>query len=395
MVSQFNQGSNAGRLFPAVDNEQADEKTGTRIVQLTDFRAHSNHLYFTNSGWVDEQQLLFNSDRGGSHNLYSVDLDSGRITQLTDLSEPNFEHRQLGVTAAVNPKVSEVYFWYGNHMLSLNLTNLKLTTLFEAPEGFNSLTSHASVTADGQYVCTSITEDVEETTTAGIWNEEPVTRIMRIPVAGNDPADVVHEETTWLSHSNASPTQPHLMTFAQEGPWDQTTQRIWGLDLNTGETWKIRPEIPGEEIGHEYWLTNGEDIGYHGRHEDGTAFYGVTTYDNTAKIEEELPADMLEYGKKGTQVHFHSNTRDLVVADGSPDYPYLILWQLDEQGMGYETPRLLARHDLSTFKFGRLHVHPRFSPDGSQVLFLSDRTEYANLYIADIPDVEELPLADI
>lgn len=394
MAYKFQQGPQAGRLFPAVENEYVDPETDAEVRQLTDFSAHSNHVYFTNSGWYDEgRRLLFNSDRDGTHNLYSIDLETGLITQLTDLPSPDFQYRHLSVSAAVNPTTDDVCFWFGNYLQRLETDTLHLETIYEAPDGFNAHTSHASVIADGQYVCTSLTEDVPQTTTAGIWNAEPVTRIMAIPIDGSGEAEVVHEESNWLSHSNTSPTDPNLLTFAQEGPWDQTSQRIWGANRETGEVWKIRPEAPGEEIGHEYWLANGTDIGYHGRTGDGEAFYGITRYDNEGAIEQMLPSDILRYGKKGTQVHFHSHTRDLVVADASPEFPYLLVWELSDDGRSYGPTRKLARHDMSTFDFGRLHVHPRFSPDGSQVLFLSDRSEYANLYLVDVPDIAGLPLA--
>jgi len=38
-----------------------------------------------------------------------------------------------------------------------------------------------------------------------------------------------------------------------------------------------------------------------------------------------------------------------------------------------------------------LHVHPRFSPDGSQILFASDATGYGNLHLIDMPNFDALP----
>lgn len=394
MTTTHTQGPQAGRIFPAVSSEYNDPETGVSVRQITDFAAHSNHLYFTNSGWYDEERrLLFNSDRDGTHNLYSADLESGVVMQLTDLQKPTGDSPHLGKNAVIHPGQHEAYFWYGDDLLVLHLSELTLERLYELPDGYSASSAHNSITADGRYICTSVTEQVDATTTEGKWNARPVTKFVRISVSDGD-AEVFYEEQNWLSHTNTSPTQANLLTFAQEGPWDQTDQRIWALDMDTGETWKIRPESPGDEIGHEFWLSNGLDVGYHGRDTHGTAFYGVTRYDNEDRVEQSLPDGLLEYGEKGTQVHFHSISRELVVADGSPDYPYLILWRLNERGDGYGVPKLLVRHGLGTFKFGRLHVHPRFSADGSQVLFLGGRTEYTNLYLATVPDPEELPVAD-
>lgn len=393
MGTPITQGPQAGRLFPSVDVEYTDSETGTEVRKVTDFAAHSNHLYFTNDGWYDgDRRLLFNSDRGGAHNLYSVDLETGRITQLTDLPALDRAYAHFSRNAAVDAANDDVYFWYGERLVALDLETLSLEVRYETPEGFTYMGAHNSVTADGRYVCTSIRESTDADSSAERWAAEPVTRILRLPTVGGD-AEVVHEESTELSHTNASPTHPDLITYAQEGPWDQTSQRIWGLNLKTGERWKIRPEEPNEMLGHEYWLRNGEDVGYHGRYADGQPFFGITRYDNEDRVEEPIPRTLFDHD--GPRGHFNSRSRDFVVSDGTPAVPYLFCWRRDSDDGGYDRPRKLVRHGTSTFDFGRLHVHPRVSPDGTQVLYCSDRTEYANLYLVDVPDAGALPVADV
>jgi oligogalacturonide lyase len=38
-----------------------------------------------------------------------------------------------------------------------------------------------------------------------------------------------------------------------------------------------------------------------------------------------------------------------------------------------------------------LHVHPRFSPHGDQILFASDAGGYGNLHLVHTPDFDSLP----
>lgn len=45
----------------------------------------------------------------------------------------------------------------------------------------------------------------------------------------------------------------------------------------------------------------------------------------------------------------------------------------------------------SSVHIRKVHVHPRFDPDGSRVLFTSDATGYGNLYLAEVPAFETLP----
>jgi oligogalacturonide lyase len=47
----------------------------------------------------------------------------------------------------------------------------------------------------------------------------------------------------------------------------------------------------------------------------------------------------------------------------------------------------------SSMHFQQVHPHPRFTAEGKQVLYTSDRSAYGNLYLVDVPeDVGSLPL---
>ncbi len=41
--------------FPAEQKEIKDRNTGVTIRQLTNYKGHSHHFYFTNPGWFDEK----------------------------------------------------------------------------------------------------------------------------------------------------------------------------------------------------------------------------------------------------------------------------------------------------------------------------------------------------
>jgi oligogalacturonide lyase len=58
---------------------------------------------------------------------------------------------------------------------------------------------------------------------------------------------------------------------------------------------------------------------------------------------------------------------------------------------GMEGPQILCKH-RGSFHVQKIHVHPRFTPDGTQVLFTSDMSGYGNLYMVEVPEFESLPL---
>jgi len=369
--------------FPTFPSESAtfqDRVTGVTLRRLTDYLGHHNHLYFTNPGWyAGGRKLLVEGDRANRRNLFGIDLESGAIEQLTDGEPTRFQ------TAYVNPKRDEAYFWRERRLVALDLSSGGERPIAETEPDWR--TSMVSVTADGRHVVTSASEPVEmpfkeelETGYVGFRERHaamPLSRIYKAPVDGGR-AEVVHEEDYWIGHVNASPAQANLITFCHEGPWDKVDQRIWGLDLDSGKTWKIRPEAPGEAIGHEYWLADGRSIGYHGRTQAGPVF-GFIGHDNADHIEAPFPDD---------SQHFHSNARELVVGDGS-GAPYLLLWSFD--GERFSEARVLATHRGSRH-IQRLHVHPRVSPDNRYVLYTSDHTGYGQVCLAEIPeDLQNLP----
>jgi oligogalacturonide lyase len=374
-----------GSQFPAEWREFEDLQTGVKVKQLTNYKGHSHHLYFTNSGWYTDgsaQKLLFGSDRCNTTNLFSLDLSNGQIVQLTEFDSGQSDF----LFASINPRHPEVYFWHQRSLFALDLHTLEQRTLFHVPDGY--AVNMTSVTADGANVCAGIYEDLSAHFKVDLlhgyvgfteyWQAMPQSKILQISTETGQ-ARTVFVENYWIGHVNASSTMPHIATFCHEGPWDRVDQRIWGIDLRDGRTWKIRPTEPGEQVGHEYWFMNGEQIGYHGRRLSGESFYGSIRYDNS---------EQMEVSFEGNSMHFHSNDSRLIVGDGTRDQPQLLLWRFS--GSQFEGPRVVLTHH-GTFQIQQLHVHPRFSPDGTQILFVSDMAGYGSLHLIDTPEFDSLP----
>lgn len=371
---------------PSETRTYADSVTGVPVKQLTDHLAHSYHLYFTNPGWWDgAKRLLFGSDRGNSSNLYSIELAGGTITRLTDNPPGTAGSFQ---NASVNPLRDEAYVWYGRRLLAIDLRTGHQRPLLECPDGWTG--SGTTCTADGRFVCGVLRQQVDVGPVdlgAGyigfraIFAAHPLCRIFAVPTDGADhQPEILHQEHAWIGHVNTSPRRAELLTFCHEGPWHLVDQRMWVLDRSSGRVWKLRPQQPGEAVGHEYWMTDGETIGYHGKR-DGAAFYGCIRYDNSARIEVPFPHD---------SNHFHSNTPELIVADG-PQHgltPYVLLCRFD--GRQVDGPRVLCVHRGSRH-IQHLHIHPRFTPDGRQVVFTADPRGYGQVFLAEVPPFEDLP----
>jgi oligogalacturonide lyase len=244
----------------------------------------------------------------------------------------------------------------------------------------------SNCSADGKYVYFGTWEDLSHLFEVDLlrgyvgfnetWEAKPHSKIVKVATDGSH-HEVVFEENYWIGHVNTSPTRPDLLTFCHEGPWHMVDNRIWCLNVETKEVWKIRPRThPGERVGHEYWYADGETIGFHGSRADGSAFLGHVRYDNTRLVERDFS---IHTG------HIHSNDENLIVGDGGG---VIKLWKWN--GETYEGPRILTEHK-SSMQTQHSHPHPRFNKEGTQVLYTSDITGYCNIYLVDIPPFDNLP----
>ncbi|MCK6579346.1 MAG: oligogalacturonate lyase family protein [Anaerolineae bacterium] len=371
-----------------------DAYSGREVIQLTDFLGHSNHPYFTDPCWINARSFFFMSDRENQSNLFRYDLDSGLITQLTDFTTRG---RSYGCWSVPNQRV---YYWRDAKIMELDPETFEEREIYRAPEGMEP-ESRANPTADGRYVISRLQEAVPQDRPSvayaysrfhELFHRKPLTQIIRVEVATGR-MDILHEDKCYITHINTSPALPDIMTFCHEGPWHLVEQRIWGLNIQTGETWKIRPQDDGLDfaVGHEYWFADGRRIGYHGfpRDQKGEHVFGHLNWDNSGHTEVRFPY---------RSTHFCSLDETLIAGDGSPAavfshqgvaQPFIQLFKWD--GEAYTGPRILAYH-RSTFNDQHAHPHPRFSPDGRYVLYSSDLTGYANMYLVEVGAFDELPV---
>lgn len=374
----------AGRKWVSELIDSRDPVTGARMRQLTNYLGHSNHFYFTSPCWYDHgRKLVITSDRENRTNFYGVDLQSGELAQLTDLDPAQGSIGAQSMTK--NPCCEEIYYNQGKTVFALDLETLARRPLFTIPPGYTP--QPASATADGKYLITGYTQDLSDRFDVDlghgyvgfeeIWAAHPHCVIVRVSLeTGN--SEAVFQDRCWLGHLNTSTKLPHIMTFCHEGPWHKVDHRIWGLNLQTRQTWKIRPTAAGERVGHEYWMDDGEHIGYHGYIAEGT-IYGSIRYDNMEQVE--APFEFHSW-------HFHSHRLDYVVGDGDAQNPYLLLWRMKEGR--FEGPKALIWH-RGSFHTQRQHVHPCFSADGKQIVYTADPQGYGQVFIVDIPAWDTLP----
>jgi oligogalacturonide lyase len=381
-----------GKVYRDPEFRYIDSHSEREVLQLTNYLGHSNHFYFTDPCWFnDDRSFVFSSDRENQSNLFRYDLDDGRITQMTDLKGAG------GANGCVSAANQKIYFSWQGAIHELDLKTLEEREVWRETAPM-LIRGRSNPTADGKYLCVMLMEDQPEETARISFSYSrfreffelgPLSQIMRIEIATGE-AEVIHEDSRYMGHVNTSPALPNILTFCHEGPWNLIDQRIWGLDILTGETWKVRPQDGDFSIGHEYWFADGVTVGYHGRSREkgGNHVFGHIKWDNSEHVEDNFPFH---------STHFHSLDEKLIVGDGSPASvftsesnarPYIQLFRWD--GERYVGPKILSFH-RSTFNNQHAHCHPRFTPDGKAVLYTSDLSAYSNMYLVEVGDFDQLP----
>ena len=383
---------NPFEVLPPERRSFEDRVSGVNVWQLTNYKGHSEHPYFTDNGWYDnDKRMLFVSDRNNARNLYSIEMESGEISRLTDMRPGE----NLRCPMHVNQQLNETYYQYKGCVYALNLSTLDARPIYILPTGFNF--GGARPTGDGKYVVGGLSEDLSSTIKANlaasyigfreIHAAKPDCRIVRIDLSNNK-AEEVWQEKCWVGHVNPSLTIGKYLTFCHEGPWNLVDHRIWLLDMSTGKAVKFRERrVEGEQIGHEYWFADGEHIGYqvHTPQAEGNSisYLGFAKYDGSGEIE--APAVRVP----GPD-HIHSVNFDFVVSDTGKSikgYKY--------NGKSFDGPRIITMHDGS-FDWGAHHPHPSISRDGKNVVYNSTASGYCNIYMTAIPeDFNALPPLEI
>ncbi|WP_260928846.1 oligogalacturonate lyase family protein [Novosphingobium sp. 9] len=196
----------------------------------------------------------------------------------------------------------------------------------------------------------------------------------------------VYGSTDWLNHLQFSPTDPNLLMFCHEGPW-QKVDRLWLLHLDRPSTppVKIHTRTMNMEIaGHEWFSEDGKTIWYDLQTPRGQDFW-VAGYDIATGHRTQYHLIRNEWS-----VHFNRNADgslfsgdgggpDMVAHAGDGKWLYLFTPHAVIPDAGIPSPHSEALIQPGTFTAEklvdmgkqdyRLEPNGKFSPDGKWLIF--------------------------
>jgi oligogalacturonide lyase len=223
---------------------------------------------------------------------------------------------------------------------------------------------------------------------------------------------LIQHSTDWINHLLFSPTDPGLLMFCHEGPW-QKVDRIWMIRVNDAnpQPYLVHKRSMLMEIaGHEFWGLDGETIYYDWQPIKGEDFYlGAMNLQTKRKYAYHME-------RKDWSIHFNVNEgATLFTGDGgdpgqvarAKDGEWINLfhpeWRRNEGGLdepGFITPGMFHTERLVNMQHHNYKLEPnvRFSPDSKLIFFTSNMFGPSYVFAvetdkapADAKDIESTP----
>jgi len=257
---------------PAVPDEIRDPDTGARLIHVSRVpNDRSGVIYFTqHSTTSDSRRVLFHTQFEDKwRHLYTFDLYSHDVVPLvTD---------RLTANQDFSPRTNNVYYIADHAVWSVNIDHPQPHKIADLPKEW-STGAGVSVNADETLVAGSTELDLPAPHAAApstgpamapetkrlksmssTFNAHRNNMLYTVDLRTGD-VKVIHQINTWLGHVQFSPTDPSLLMYCHEGPWEKV-DRIWTIRIGEKEPQLVYKRTEPREIaGHEFWSPDGKTI---------------------------------------------------------------------------------------------------------------------------------------
>jgi len=381
-----------GTLYPPEWRTYRDSQTGREVTQLTNSSAEDYHPYFYNPAVTpDGRYLIFFSERTGLSNIFRIDLRSGEIVQLTDTHPARAEYwpfteavRGAGACLAViGSGGREAFYFEGVELWGVEIESLRARRLLTLPMDRRPSILHADV--EGKALVFSTWDEAlfmerSQRAYAGEqfpddkFFQETTSTIVRVDAATGRAEEILRREKFWINHVLINPYDRNLILFCHE--YSELPDRMWLLNVATGECEPIPGQGADEWYQHEFWSTDGQRVCFHGGRlgDEANGFCGWCSPSGAEyhKFEHDTP------GRAYAHYNLHPDGATMIT-DGEVRPGCVSRVRLKDGRQEFE---VLCRHD--SYRFGdeqRCHPHPSFTPDGRGVVFTSNHTGTSNIYM--------------
>lgn len=388
---------------------EKDSLTGVEVVRITDNKGIYDRPYFTTRQFDKAgKYTLFVSDFTGTSvvknpdapaigkvgfgELFLLELETGTALQVTQGEAIKMGH---GAHAMMGPDGTKAYYYSNEWVKEVDLDTLESRELMEVPcmYNFHSL----SITDNGRYLAFSVVEEVPLLTSRFAnplaeaapgarerFFKQPSSLVIRYDLEQNS-AEVVFGGHHRITHTSLKPDDGDCVLYCHDGPW-HLVQRMWTARVSTDEVKPLLMQQHNlEGVVHEFFTPSGR-IGaqYSYRYKPDMPFFMFADvfldFDGGNQQRYYYPYLRPGHVSVNCSETLGVGDRAMLSADMKESERYLSLIEYNSADYRAEVS-LLCAHDTSGRKSA--HVHPVFTPDGSRIIYSSDKEGKLNIYMVE------------
>ncbi|MEP7029348.1 MAG: oligogalacturonate lyase family protein [Pseudolabrys sp.] len=339
-----------------------DMRSKRKVRQVTDHPSIHHHPFFFVPAYDKAcTKLIFVSCRTGAPQIFYEDRTAGELVQVTD--RPDLADWSI----YPSPDGRFAYFTAGTGAWRVNLDDFSETQLAD----FGAVEMREKGMVGAAMGTTALSA-------SGRWWAIPVktgkvSRFILIDTVDGGSRVILERDT--IGHPQFCPADDNLILYA--GP---LTDRVWTVARDGSNNRRVyEREDKMQWITHEVWLPGRKAIAFVDWRR------GMRLIDiNSGKAEwlHRFPAWHAAPDASGARfvcdTNFPDNGLHIIPLGGEPEF--LCASDATSEGAHWAHPFPYNDGPVAVEARQHTHPHPRFSPDGSRVVFTSDRTGFAQIY---------------
>lgn len=363
--------SYVGKVWLSEKITWIDEEYGHEITKWTSNKFRSWPLYFNVESFIDDNNVIIYSNRSGTVNLFLLNLVDGTMTQMTNETED-----VSGMTWYIR-KYKTIWYEVNNTIHSLNTETFENHIVMKSD---SMKIESFTITADKKYLvfATNKNPGFSENCSTGPY------AIFRYDLQNESMKQITPDYGFIISHIQANPTDVNIISYAwqhryrkgSDGIVGNTPIRIWWVNIDGTNGGPIVPQEFGIHRTHEFWTYDGKRLGYSARYKfgdkKGKQYLGSCLPDGSDNFMFEVPV-----GPAHSQIY--KDNRHWVADQNNG--MILTMWTFNRDKILNEEK--LFRHN-SSWNGQPSHPHPHFSPEGTKIIFGTDRTGTPCVYTVKI-----------
>lgn len=359
-----------GKVYEAESRIYRDYRTGKQIRQITSHPSIHHQPFFMIPAYDDAMNwLVFVSHRTGQPQLFVEIRSTGQLLQLTELTDlkewsvhPSHDGRYIYFTTTVGG-------W------RLNTDSLQEELLFRYPHNLPEKPGMVG----GALGTTALSRD--DRWWALHYSHDGTDHLEVIDTSSGKSATLLRSDS--IAHLQFCPDDSNLLFYA--GP---VNDRVWVINRDGSGKRRLYNRNPHKKewITHESWIPGTRELAFvdwpHGIrcvHADTGKVRQVTRFNAWHAVcnpQGNLMVADTNFPDRGLQLF---NPLDSI---GEPDtlcYP-------EASGIGehWDGPFPYDNGPVAVYAPQHTHPHPSFSPDGTRVVYTSDRSGYSQIYEVEV-----------